>query len=93
MAPLVMMRVVSALTCLPAFFISRVPAFALSAAIVALTVFGAVLVARPSRLDAQRSRSALAGPARAVGHLPLALHFVERTHLRHCWQPSPCQVP
>ena len=49
--PLVVLRVVSALTAMPAFFVSDVPTPALVAAgaIVLLTAVGVVLVARPAR--------------------------------------------
>jgi hypothetical protein len=55
-APLVVLRSVSALSAVPAFVVSGVPAAAvvLAAAIVALTIVGVVLVARPtSRVTVQ----------------------------------------
>ena len=56
LAPLVVLRAVSALSAVPAFVVGGVPAPALglAAAIVALTIVGIVLVARP----AQRSEVA-----------------------------------
>ncbi len=48
--PLVVLRVLSALTALPAFFVDNVPTAAVvaAAAIVALTALGVVLVAKPT---------------------------------------------
>ncbi len=51
LAPLVVMRAVSALSAVPAFVVGGVPApvLVLAAVIVALTILGIVLVARPER--------------------------------------------
>jgi hypothetical protein len=56
-APLVVLRALSALSAVPAFFIGGVPASAvgLAAAIVVLTVAGTVLVASPRRAAQVRS--------------------------------------
>jgi hypothetical protein len=54
MRPLLALRIVSALTATPAFFVHDVPAAALAAAvvIVALTAVGCVLVAQPAGVPA-----------------------------------------
>ncbi len=56
-APLVVLRVISALSAVPAFLVADVPAAALglAGAIIGLTVVGTLLVARPSRPEAVAS--------------------------------------